>query len=280
MRILVLGGGGFIGRHLCRYLNNYGHDVHQTGHTSPDLPKLDILQLPSLVEAISRIKPDVIINLSGRLVRSNPSGDDFIVNVDGPKNLVSAIKQMDFKPFLIHLASSSEPRSYEFIPESEYGKTKGIGSQYVKSNIQSENIRGIIVCAHNVYGRNIPQDKLISQIFLAALRGENILLNYPNRVRDFVFIEDFVVVLGEVISNIEYLEKENIEYLEIGTGYGTSLYDLAKEIYFITGRNFKLNKTNEIDKNPHRILEIDPRFDTTCKTELKIGLESVKGEFV
>lgn len=280
MRILVLGGGGFIGRHLCRYLKNYRHEVHQTGHTSPDLPKLDILEFSDLVEEISRIKPDLVINLSGRLVRSNPSRDDFIVNVDGPKNLVNAIKKMDFKPFLIHLASSSEPRSYELIPESEYGKTKGIGSRYVKSNIQNENIRGIIVCAHNVYGRNIPKDKLISQIFLAALRDENILLNYPNRVRDFVFIEDFVLVLGEVISNLEYLEKENIEYLEIGTGYGTSLYDLAKEIYFIAGRNFELKKTNEIDTNPHRILEIDPRFDTTCKTELKIGLETIKGEFV
>lgn len=279
MRILVLGGGGFIGRHLCRYLNNYGYEVHQTGHTSPDLPKLDILQFPSLVEAISRIKPDVVINLSGRLVRSNPSGDDFIVNVDGPKNLVNAIKQMDFDPFLIHLASSSEPRNYELIPESEYGKTKGFGSRYVKTSIQDENIRGIIVCAHNVYGSNIPKDKLISQIFLAALRDENVSLNYPNRVRDFVFVEDFVVVLGGIINKLEYIEEENIEYLEIGTGTGTSLYDLAKEIYAIAGRNFESSKTNEIDDNPYRILEIDARFDTTCKTELKTGLESIKGEF-
>ena len=280
MRILVLGGGGFIGRHLCFYLKNYGHEVHQTGHTSPDLPKLDILQFPNLVEEISRTKPEVVINLAGRLVRSYPSGNDYIVNVDGPKNLVNAIKQMDFNPFLIHLASSSEPRNYELIPESEYGKTKGIGSRYVKTNIQDKNIRGIIVCAHNVYGKNIPKDKLISQIFLAALRDENILLNYPNRVRDFVFIEDFVVVFGRIINNLDYLEKENIKYLEIGTGYGTSLYDLAKEIYSKTGRNFELNRTNEIDSNPHRILESNPTFDTTCKTELKTGLESIKGEFV
>ncbi len=279
MRILVLGGGGFIGRHLCRYLNNYGHEVHQTGHTSPDLPQLDILQFSSLVEAISRIKPDIVINLSGRLVRSNPSGDDFIVNVDGPKNLVNAIKQMDFDPFLIHLASSSEPRNFELIPESEYGKTKSFGSRYVKTNIQDESIRGIIVCAHNVYGSNIPKDKLISQIFLAALRDENITLNYPNRVRDFVFVEDFVVVLGRIINKLEYIEKQNIEYLEIGTGNGTSLFDLAKEIYAITGRNFESSGSNEIDSNPYRILEVDARFDTTCKTKLKIGLESIKGEF-
>ena len=280
MRILVLGGGGFIGRHLCYYLKNYGHEVHQTGHTSVDLPKLDILQFPNLVEEISRIKPEVVINLSGRLVRSNPSGNDFIVNVDGPKNLVNAIKQMEFNPFLIHMASSSEPRSYESIPESEYGKTKSIGSQIVKRNIQDKNIRGIVVCAHNVYGRNIPKDKLISQIFLAALRDESILLNYPNRVRDFVFIEDFLVVLDRIINNLEHLEKENIEYLEIGTGCGTSLYDLAKQIYSKTGRIFESKSTNEIDSNPYRILESDPRFDTTCKTELKTGLESIKGEFV
>jgi nucleoside-diphosphate-sugar epimerase len=280
MRILVLGGGGFIGRHLCYYLKNYGYEVHQTGHTSPDLPKLDILQFSNLVEEISRIKPDVVINLSGRLVRSNPSENDFVVNADGPKNLVNAIKQLEFNPFLIHLASSSEPLGTELIPESEYGKTKAIGSRYVKTNIQDKNLRGVIVCAHNVYGKNLPKDKLISQIFLAALRNENILLNYPNRVRDFVFIEDFVEVLRRIINNLEYLEKENIQYLEIGTGYGTSLYDLAKEIYSITGRNFELTRTNEIDGNPHRILESNPRFDTTCKAELRTGLESIKGEFV
>lgn len=280
MRILVLGGGGFIGRHLCYYLKNYGHEVHQTGHTSTDLPKLDILQFPNLVEEISRIKPDVVVNLSGRLVRSNPRENDFIVNVDGPKNLVNAIKQMEFNPFLIHMASSSEPRSSELIPESEYGQTKSIGSRIVKTNIQDKNIRGIIVCAHNVYGRSIPKDKLISQIFLAALRNENILLNYPNRVRDFVFIEDFIEVLERIINNVEYLEKESIDYLEIGTGDGTSLYNLAKEIYSKVGRNYELIRTNEIDSNPHRILESNPKFDTTCKTELKTGLESIKGEFI
>ena len=98
-------------------------------------------------------------------------------------------------------------------------------------------------------------------------------------MRDFVFVEDFVVVLGRIINKLEYIEEENIEYLEIGTGIGTSLYDLAKKIYAIAGRNFESSKTNEIDKNPYRILEIDARFDTTCKTELKIGLESIKGEF-
>ena len=67
--------------------------------------------------------------------------------------------------------------------------------------------------------------------------------------------------------------------MEIGTGYGTSLYDLAKEIYSKTGRNFELTSTNEVDSNPYRILERNPRFDTTCKTELKTGLESIKGEF-
>jgi len=111
------------------------------------------------------------------------------------------------------------------------------------------------------------------------LADENILLNYPNRVRDFVFIEDFVVVLGRIINDLEYLEKENIKYLEIGTGYGTSLYDLAKEIYSKTGRNFELTMTNEVDSNPYRILEKNPRFDTTCKTVLKTGLESIKGDF-
>jgi nucleoside-diphosphate-sugar epimerase len=279
VRILVLGGGGLIGRHLCSYLDSYGYEVHQTGHTSPDLPKLDILQFSDLVREISRIKPDVVINLSGRLVRSSLNGNDFIVNVDGPKNLVNAIAQMEFNPFLIHLASSSEPLSNELISESEYGKTKGIGSRYVRVSIQNKQIRGIIVCAHNLYGKDIPKDKLISQIFLAALRDESIVLNYPNRVRDFVCIEDFVIVLARIISNIDYLERENINYLEIGTGNGTSLHELAREIYSITGRSFEMSGTNEIDRNPYRILESNPKFDTTCKTELKIGLKSIKGDF-
>jgi len=278
MRILVLGGGGFIGRHLCSYLRKSSYEIIQTGHTSSDLPKLDILQFENLGEEISRIKPDVVINLTGRLVRENPSGDDFIVNSDGPKNLVNAIKQMEFDPFLIHLASSSEPRRNELTPESEYGKTKSLGSEFVKLSLEKKYIYGIIICAHNLYGRNIPRDKLIPQIFLAAMRDENILLNYPNRVRDFVYIEDFVDIFFKIISNIEYLKKENIKYLEVGTGHGTSLLDLANEIYSKVGRTFTSNISEETDNNPHRILERHPRFDTTCKTELKIGLESIKGE--
>lgn len=280
MKILVLGGGGFVGRHLCPKLSAAGHDVIQTGYTSTDLPSVDVLDFLSLSQAISIIKPDVVVNLAGRLVRHTPIGTDFIVNSEGPKNLLKVMDNLDYNPFLIHLASSSEPVEKNLPAESEYGITKAIGTDLVRQSLESKTHRGLIVCAHNLYGPNLPKDKLISQIFFSAIEGIELQINFSERVRDFVYIEDFTLIFLRILAAIDDLEIKSVKYLEIGTGIGTSICKLIDLICGILEKKPKIKLLETPDLNPHRVFEANTNFETLCETSLSIGLEKIKGEFI
>jgi nucleoside-diphosphate-sugar epimerase len=71
MKILVIGGSGFIGPPLVRQLNSQGHQltVLHRGHARPDLPDGvqrihgDRNRLPDLRDTIARLAPEVVVDL-------------------------------------------------------------------------------------------------------------------------------------------------------------------------------------------------------------------------
>src|SRR5262245_14026287 len=72
MKILVLGGTGFIGRHVTQQLYGPGHDVtvFHRGRTQANLPAAvrfilgDRGQLQASVAALQRLAPDVVIDIN------------------------------------------------------------------------------------------------------------------------------------------------------------------------------------------------------------------------
>ena len=95
MRALVTGSGGFVGSHLCRYLQSLGDTVIEC--PGPDGPNaLDITDGPSVCRRIADSSPDAIIHLAGvssvAWSHSNPE-KTFLINCVGTVNVLEAVRQ-------------------------------------------------------------------------------------------------------------------------------------------------------------------------------------------
>lgn len=93
MRILVTGGRGWIGSHLCPELESRGHEVFAVDRDDGDLADLTIADV-----LINRYKPDLLVHLAARPGRVFGEDDPFLTvrdNVTATINVARACAEAD-----------------------------------------------------------------------------------------------------------------------------------------------------------------------------------------
>jgi nucleoside-diphosphate-sugar epimerase len=90
LRVLVTGGGGFIGRHLCRRLCDEGSEVHatspnqqQVAGSGPIWWQADMADLTTARSVLAAIRPTVVFHLAGS-VGSDPRPRSGIADLPQP----------------------------------------------------------------------------------------------------------------------------------------------------------------------------------------------------
>jgi len=170
---------------------------------------------------------DSVINLAGKGATSGSATESEIlaVNLDGAINLARAVSgKGEAAPFFMHLASSTEPRS-GFKAESEYSRTKAMGTVAVREIFVSAGAPFAIARVHNTYGTQQPKGRYVASIISHLRAGTPFEIGYPDRVRDFCYIDDVVENLTRLVENLD----TGIDF-EIGSGVGVSLLDVANAV--------------------------------------------------
>lgn len=221
MKILVTGGAGFIGTHLCRRLLKDGHAVTvidnefngrrenvPTGATFVfgDVTKLEEIELTFAAGF------DAVCHLAGQvsIIRSftDPVAD-LRTNVEGTLNILQMCVRHKV-PRLIYASSMTAygdarvvptPESEPCRPDSYYGITKHAAERYVLSTAERPDLdfpfRAMALRMFSVYGPGQALDNPyqgVLGIFIGKLlRGETItIFGDGQQTRDFVYIDDIV----------------------------------------------------------------------------------------
>lgn len=256
MRVLVTGGAGFIGSHLCERLLAAGEEVicldnfftgskqnieHLLGNNRFELIRHDIIE-PILLEV------DRIFNLacpaSPVHYQYNPV-KTVKTSVMGTINMLGLAKRVKAR---ILQASTSEvygdPRIH---PQTEdyWGNVNPIGirSCYDEGKRVAETLmmdyhrqNGVdvgIVRIFNTYGPRMAENdgRVVSNFILQALRGEEITVyGDGSQTRSFCYVDDLVDGLMAMMNCSEFTGPVNL-----GNPAETTILEFARRIVELTG---------------------------------------------
>lgn len=263
-KILVTGSTGFFGRHLTKKLEKEGHEIYTFMG--------DLTDGGQVKRQVHKFLPTTIYHLGGivDLSRSFDIAKKCIeINIKGTLHLLEALRE--HKPIRFIYTSSEEvygagslPYSEEQMPNppSPYAISKIAAEQLAKLYAQELGFSLFIFRIGTAYGPKQPDSRLIPQIIIKALKGEDIPLNSGTKKRDYIYIGDAIEVMTLPLE--KNIEKQ-IAIINAGGGKQYSLKHLVDIVLRLTKSKSKVL----FGAFPDRLFEADEwLLDNTRAKEL------------
>ncbi len=262
-RVLVTGGAGFLGSHLCKRLLDNGHDVicvdnYFTGTKDNILPLLDNPHFEILRHDITfplYVEVDEIYNLACPASPIHYQHDPVQTtktSVHGAINMLGLAKRVNAKIFQ---ASTSEVYGDPQVhpqPESYWGHVNPIGfrSCYDEGKRCAETLffdyyrqhrlRIKVARIFNTYGPNMhPNDgRVVSNFIMQALQNKPMTIyGDGSQSRSFCYVEDLI----EVFVRLMDTEDDFTGPVNTGNPGEFTIKELAEKIISLTGSKSELD---------------------------------------
>lgn len=293
-KILVLGGGGFIGSHLVAALSQTQHQIQVAGNNllSSGNSNVDYLS-GNLSSQIYQqcTTPDLIFHLAGGASVASSLQDP---NHDFDKTLphLSALlhkMQVDWpQARLIYLSSAavygenaSDNTSIrcQLKPMSPYGLHKQLAEEMIQFYSRRYNISAQIVRPFSVYGEGL-RKQLLWDALSKAQRGEFSYFGDGEQQRDWVYIHDLIDFLLHLMT--QQINDQN-QLLNAGTGDGIAIKTLLTMLLKTAGYHqtpifSSIGKPGDPD-NLVSCRQEQLSYPQLQQTSLQLGLERYVGWF-
>lgn len=211
MEILVTGGAGFVGSHLCERLTQLNHRVYSldnyfTGSENNHVNGVEYIKGSTKdIEELIKITPELIFHL-GEYSRVEQSFDD--IDIVHEFNSIGTFHVLEFarKHNCKLVYSGSSTKYGDLGPNSSpYAFTKSLNTQLVQNYGDWYNLPYAITYFYNVYGpREIKEGKYATLIALfneQIKQGNDLTVVSPGtQKRNFTHVNDIIdalILIGE-----------------------------------------------------------------------------------
>ena len=268
MKMLITGGAGFIGSHLCDKYTREGHTVlcldnfasgdlmnirHLLDNRNFKLIKGDIRDF-DLLEKVMR-DVDVIFHLAAQIHVDRSYIEPkltYEVNVMGTQNILEVARLYDAKR-VIYASTSEVYGSAQYVPIDEnhplnaphpYGASKIAADRMCYAYIQTYGMNISIVRLFNVFG---PRQRDVGYGGVISIFARRILSDMPpiiygdgSQTRDYTYVEDAVRAYDLVLNHNEPIT----EPINFGSGREESILDLASMLIDLCGKKGSIKPTH------------------------------------
>lgn len=261
LKILITGGAGFVGSHLCDQYTQNGDTVlcldnfmngdltnirHLLNHRNFKLIQGDIRDY-DLLEKIMR-DVDAVFHLAAQIHVDRSIIEPkltYDINVLGTQNILEIARIYDVDK-VVHASTSEVYGSAEYAPMDEkhplnaphpYGASKIAADRMCYAYIETYGMDICIMRPFNLYG---PRQKDSGYGGAISIFTKRVLSNMPpiiygtgEQMRDYTYVEDIVQAYDLILKHPKLIT----EPVNFGTGVDVTINDLALKIIHLCGKD-------------------------------------------
>lgn len=293
MKIILIGGNGFIGKNLYRYLNSKNYNVIIYDKFIEEEHAQYIKGEINNKEILSKIinRDDIVIHLAGNIVPAS-SGKNLKIEVE--ENIIASIILFEIcaeKKVKKIIYASSGGAVYGISksllidensvanPISSYGISKLAVEHYLNYIGRSNDISIINLRIGNPYGyaqKPFTGQGIIATYIASVMTEKEIeIWGDGSSIRDYIYIDDVVEAFEKAI-----LYKGKNSVFNIGTGRGISVNDILsiirKKLPKYCLKTKYLNELKvEVKRNVLNCQKAYLELDWEARTDMESGIEKM-----
>lgn len=311
MNILVTGGAGFVGSHLCDRLISQGHKVICLDSFDEFYPKSikkenikelkenlkfhlitgDVRDTDNLIDILTSKKVEIIVHLAGKCgaVNSLKNPLDYISsNVNGTVSILEAAKEAEITKLVFSSSSTVYGNSLESpftenslidTPTSPYAASKQAAEMFIKMYYEMHGISAIVLRLFSVYGPRQRPDSGMYQFIKANLKKQPIAIYGEGKIlRDYTYINDVVNGFDKAISFLAKQEAPTLEIFNLGSALPNdikSIFELIeKNTNEPTALNYKKSPLGNMHATHADISKAQAKLNYSSETSIEAGIKA------
>ncbi|WCL51268.1 NAD-dependent epimerase/dehydratase family protein [Leptospira sp. GIMC2001] len=295
MNILITGGAGFIGSHLCDKLLSENHNVfcidnlslgkmeninHLIANSNFRFEKVEMLNDSEYEEIFKNNKFDIVFHLAANsdisISHSKPS-------IDLEKTFLTTYRTLDlmrkYNVNKLFFASTSAiygetlipiTESYgPLVPKSHYGAGKLASEAFIYSFSENYNIQTWVTRFPNVVGGRATHGAIFDFIYKLTQNSEELLvLGDGTQEKPYLYVKDVVDAMYFILMN----SSEQVNIYNIGVESKTTVREIAEMVIKASKSDAKIKYSGG---NRGWIGDV-PKFDYNIDKLSKLGWKSAR----
>jgi NADH dehydrogenase len=284
--VCILGGSGFVGRHVCHQLAARGYRVRVPARDRERAKQLILLPTVDVVEANvhdpQALKEvimgcDAVINLIGVLHDGRGNGSFAGAHVELARKVVTACREQGIRR-LLHMSALNAARD----APSAYLRSKG----EAESIVRDAGLDVTVFRPSVIFG---PDDGFLN-LFAALLKFFPVMvLGSPGARFQPVFIEDVAAVLVHCLEDLAtagksydlcgpkvYTLRELVQYVGNTTGRSRWIVGLNDALSYVQALALELSPVKVLTRDNYRSMKVD----SVCACAFPFGITPTALEVV
>lgn len=308
--ILVVGGAGYVGSHVCKLLHRRGFEITvvdnlETGHAAAvkwgRLIQASILDVPTLLSVFAREPFDAVFHFAASSIVPESVADPYKYysnNLGGTLNLLQAMRQFEVRRLVFSSTAAifGEPLSavidetHPVRPINAYGRSKAAVEDMLEDAARAYGLSAATFRYFNAAGADPdgeigeshePETHLIPRLCqLAAGAAVEVTINgddYATKdgtcVRDYVHVAD----IGDAhVLGLDYLiANPGFHAFNLGAGHGHSVREVVEKVRAVSGVGFKVPLAGRRAGDPAMLVASNERARRCLDWRPKYDLDSI-----